>query len=103
LSIWLLTDEGDLVFVATDHSYRNDIDNPGVYKACCIIPGSLLNRRNYSIEVAVDVPGISGIIPRTNCASFSVVGVGNQSSHFAEPWPGVICPVIEWEHRRIEV
>ena len=96
-SITLLTQEGEVAFSATDHLFQDESQNPGTYKTTCFIPGGLLNRRNYVVNVQCDIPGERYVLPGTEYLSFNVGGVGNQSSHFPEPWPGVVCPKIAWK------
>ena len=96
-SITLLTQEGEVAFSATDHLFQDESQNPGAYKTTCFIPGGLLNRRNYVVNVQCDIPGERYVLPGTEYLSFNVGGVGNQSSNFPEPWPGVVCPKIAWK------
>jgi lipopolysaccharide transport system ATP-binding protein len=101
-TITLLTQEGEVAFAATDHLFQLETLNPGSYRSSCQIPGAMLNRRNYLLAVQCDIPGERYILPPTEHLSFTVTGVGNQSSTFPEPWPGVICPKIEWKVEEIE-
>jgi lipopolysaccharide transport system ATP-binding protein len=96
-SVWLLTQEGELAFTATDHLFQPDVQEPGRYRTTCLIPGGLLNRRSYIVAVQCDIPGERYVIPQRECLTFNVSGVGNQSSNFPETWPGVVCPRIEWK------
>ena len=96
-SITLLTQEGEVAFTATDHLFQDDSQNPGAYKTTCHIPGGLLNRRNYVVKLQCDIPGERYVLPGAEYLSFNVGGVGNQSSNFPEPWPGVVCPKIAWK------
>ena len=75
---------------------------PGSYKTVCHIPGGLLNRRNYVVNVQCDVPGERYVLPAADYLNFNVGGVGNQSSHFPESWPGVVCPRVEWKVEPVE-
>ena len=49
------------------------------------------------MNVQCDIPGERYVLPGTEYLSFNVGGVGNQSSNFPEPWPGVVCPKIAWK------
>ena len=95
------TQEGEVAFVATDHQFQNDIHEPGLYQTKCIVPGGLLNRRGYAVGVQCDIPGERFLIHMRNFLSLVISGVGNQSSSFPEPWPGVVCPRIHWEVRTL--
>jgi lipopolysaccharide transport system ATP-binding protein len=93
----LITQEGELAFSATDHLFQEETQLPGTYKTTCYVPGGLLNRRNYVVNIQCDIPGERYVLPGAEYLSFNVVGVGNQSSTFPEPWPGVVCPRVEWK------
>ena len=100
--LMLVTQEGELAFSATDHLFQQETQLPGCYKTVCHIPGGLLNRRNYVIKLQCDVPGERYVLPGADYLSFNVGGIGNQSSHFPEPWPGVVCPRVEWNVEPVE-
>ena len=95
--LMLTTQEGELAFTATDHLFQQETQLPGTYRTVCHIPGGLLNRRNYVVNVQCDVPGERFVLPGADYLNFSVGGIGNQSSNFPEPWPGVVCPRVEWK------
>jgi lipopolysaccharide transport system ATP-binding protein len=95
-TVTLLTQEGEIAFCATDHHFQRETLLPGAYRSICHLPGGLLNRRNYIVAVQCDIPGERYVIPREEHLSFTVSGAGNQSSTFPEPWPGVVCPKIDW-------
>jgi lipopolysaccharide transport system ATP-binding protein len=95
--VLLQTQEGELAFAATDHLFQEESQLPGDYRTTAYIPGRLLNRRTYVLAVGCGIPGERWLIPERECLSFTVSGIGNQSSHFPETWPGVLCPAIEWK------
>ncbi|RYD67828.1 MAG: ABC transporter ATP-binding protein, partial [Verrucomicrobiaceae bacterium] len=101
-SVWLMTQEGELAFTATDHQFQPECQNPGRYRTSCHIPGGLLNRRSYMVAVQCDIPGERYVLPQREYLTFNVSGVGNQSSTFPEPWPGVLCPRIDWTVEAME-
>jgi lipopolysaccharide transport system ATP-binding protein len=96
-TVTLVTQEGEVAFMATDHLFQQETQMPGSYKSSCLIPGGLLNRRNYLVNVQCDIPGERYVLPGTEYLGFNVSGVGNQSSTFPEPWAGVVCPKIDWK------
>jgi lipopolysaccharide transport system ATP-binding protein len=98
----LHTAEGDHAFTATDHLEQTELLEPGHYRTTFTIPGGLLNRRSYIVSTGCDVPGERYIIPVAEYLSFTVGGAGNQSSHFPEPWPGVLCPRVAATVERID-
>ena len=91
------TQEGELAFQATDHAFQHETHEAGLYKTICKIPGGLLNRRMYSLGIQADIAGLRYLLHMTEFVSFIVSGAGNQSSHFPEAWPGVVCPKVNWE------
>ena len=72
----------------------------GKFKTSCVIPGGLLNRRLYVVEISFDVPGVKVIVPRRPYVSFAIGGGGNHGSNYPEAWPGVVCPTISWVTER---
>jgi lipopolysaccharide transport system ATP-binding protein len=93
----LLTQEGEIALTATDHLFQQETQLPGVYKTSCYLPGGLLNRRQYVVHLQCDIPGERYVLPAAEYLSFTVSGVGNQSSTFPENWPGVVCPRVSWK------
>ncbi len=95
--IQLTTQEGELAFQATDHTFQCEVHEPGLYQTTCRIPGGLLNRRMYVLGVQSDLAGVRYLMHMTEFVNLVVSGAGNQSSHFPETWPGVVCPRMEWK------
>ena len=93
----LTTQEGELAFQSTDHTFQRESHEPGVFQTTCHIPGGLLNRRMYALGVQADLAGVRYLMHMTEFVNFVVSGAGNQSSHFPESWPGVVCPRMEWK------
>ena len=50
----------------------------------------------YVLGVQADLAGVRYIMHMTEFINFLVSGAGNQSSHFPEAWPGVLCPKMNW-------
>jgi lipopolysaccharide transport system ATP-binding protein len=96
-TLQLLTQEGELAFAATDHLFQSEVQTPGRYRTSCLIPGGLLNRRNYQVSLQCDIPGERFLLPGAEYLTFLVSGAGNQASNFPETWPGVVCPKLDWK------
>ena len=96
-SLLLMTQEGEIAFAATDHLFQRETQMPGRYRTSCIVPGGLLNRRNYQVNLQCDIPGERYLLPSAEYLTFTIAGAGNQASNFPEPWPGVVCPKVEWK------
>src|SRR5262249_49402492 len=56
LNVWLLTQDGEVAFISTDYGVRTGTESPGFYRTTCVIPGGLLNRMQYSLEIDSDIP-----------------------------------------------
>jgi lipopolysaccharide transport system ATP-binding protein len=95
------TQEGELAFQSTDHLARDAEQPPGRYTTVCTVPGALLNRRMYLVELSFEIPGVRMLAPRRPYVSFAVSGGGNHGSTFPEPWPGVVCPSLNWVTKRL--
>ncbi|MCE9610754.1 MAG: ABC transporter ATP-binding protein [Chthoniobacter sp.] len=94
--LYLHTQEGELAFAATDHLFQPEAQTPGLYTTTGVIPGRLLNRRSYVLSVGCGIPGERWMVSDREVLAFTVSGAGNQSSHFPETWPGVVCPAMKW-------
>lgn len=93
----VLTQDGEIAFVATDHLFQGEIQMPGTYRTVCTLPGRLLNRRKYILGLQCEIPGERTLIPEAQYLSFDISGAGNQASHYPEAWPGVVCPEVDWK------
>jgi len=100
-TLLISTHEGELAFASTDHLTREAEQLPGRYRTVCLIPGALLNRRMYQVEIGFEIPAIRTILERKSYLSFVVVGGGNHGSHHPERWPGVVCPALDWKTERL--
>ncbi|MBS4033325.1 MAG: ABC transporter ATP-binding protein [Ignavibacterium sp.] len=100
-NLCILTEEGDIAFLGTDHIYRKETEQIGSYQTTCIIPGGLLNCKKYVVAISCDMPGVKVLLHRKEYLSFTVTGKGNQSSEYQEIWPGVVCPKLEWKISKI--
>ena len=102
LTMFLITQEGEVAFGGTDHLFQMESQEPGLYRTTATIPARLLNRRTYSLQIGSDIPGERTVLPEVECLSFTVTGAGNQASVFPESWPGAVCPTMEWKVERLE-
>lgn len=100
--LFVMTQEGEIAFVATDHLFQSEVMAPGIYRTICPIPGGLLNLRNYILGVSCDIPGERMLIAQGEYLGFAISGVGNHSSTFPESWPGAVSPRIEWQVEKLD-
>jgi lipopolysaccharide transport system ATP-binding protein len=94
----LMTAAGEVAFTTTDHQKRAGAKSEaGRYRTTCVIPGGLLNRGRYSINIGASIPGTKQLITPLEVGSFVVEGVGNQgTTYLTDNWPGAVCPKLEW-------
>jgi lipopolysaccharide transport system ATP-binding protein len=100
-TLQISTREGEQAFASTDELTRDAEQPPGLYQTTCVIPGALLNRRMYVVEIGFEIPAIRTILARKGYLSFMVVGGGNHGSNHPERWPGVVCPLLDWKTDRV--
>ncbi|MGD0679278.1 MAG: ABC transporter ATP-binding protein [Polyangiaceae bacterium] len=98
--VMVSTQEGEQAFQSTDHVARGAEQPPGRYRTTCTIPGELMNRRMYLVEISFDIPAERTIVPRRPCVSFAMSGGGNHGSIYPEAWPGIVCPSLSWATER---
>jgi len=102
LNLGLMTLQGELAFLTTDHQFREEEVFPGHYRNLCTIPGGLLNIGAYNVGVGGDIPGVKVLLPFKEYLTFSTAGRGNQGSDcYPVKWPGVVCPKLDWIIERI--
>ena len=98
LNLGVVTHEGVLAFLSTDHIARGDATpSPGWYRSRCTIPARLLNRGGYYVTVSAGIPGVKKLLKGQQLLSFTMEGTGTYGSYFPENWPGVVAPMLEWE------
>ena len=95
------TPEGELAFQSTDHLVREGEQPPGRYRTECTIPGGLLNRRMYVVEIAVEIPDERVLASRRPYVSFGILGGVHHGSMYPEAWPGIVCPSLSWRTERV--
>jgi hypothetical protein len=98
ISLQLLTMDGQIALTTTDHSERTtEADEPGIQVSTCLVPGFLLNNRDYIIRLGVDLPGIRVIMDWREIGVLSVRGHHNGGTCFSDrEWPGALSPQLSW-------
>ena len=97
----LLTQEGEIAFVTTDHIFQPGHLQPGFYKSKCTIPGGLLNARSYIVKIGAGIPGERVLLYPREFLNFTIEGNSNHGSFYTEKWPGVLCPKLHWQVSRL--
>ncbi len=104
IGLSVLTADGVVAFASTDHNVHPPETVPGIYCSICKIPGSLLNRGRYSIEINADIPGVQILLrgQGRKFLSFTADGIPQHGSFFPDAkWQGVVCPHLEWYVKQI--
>lgn len=99
IGLKLYSPDGDLIFASTDQSQRNaEKSEPGIYTSNVVIPGKLLNTKNYRVSTWAGIPGLFSCIPEKELFKISIIGKVNNGSRFIDrqSWPGAICPELKW-------
>jgi len=101
----LLASDGTVILTSAESSnscWDESSRDPGTYNSRCEIPGNFLNTGQYSITVSCDIPFVQELFFVENCLNFHVEQTGSHSGRFAERWPGLICPKLEWQIERLD-
>lgn len=101
----ITTADGTAVFVTRDN-YDNVWEEkprfPGKYLSRCKIPGNLLNAGCYTVTVSGQLPFVKILFMQDNVLRFYIQRTGGVSTQYTEPWPGVVCPHLQWDVRILE-
>ena len=83
-------------------SYQGDqvedvgVQEPGVYRWCCRIPGMFLNSGRYYVKLWGYVPDVKWLFPHEVMVPFSVTQLKHLGADRGRR-PGVIRTALEWE------
>ena len=100
VALRFLTADGTVAFTASDSadpSFATKPNSPGTYVSRCLVPGNLLNEGQYLLTVAADIPFQQTLFVEEAAVGFTVEQTGGVNSRFPEKWPGIVCPMLEWE------
>lgn len=101
----LSTISGEDIFTSIDASDGDWIDRDrekGIYLSRCKIPGNLLQAGSYLVRVSADIPFTEVLFQSENLLSFHILQTGGVSGRYAEKWPGIICPDLDWQVTRLK-
>jgi len=94
------TAEGTTVFLSRDN-YRNTWElnsrRMGKYVSRCHVPGELLNAGFYTLTVSGEIPFLTILFLERDVLRLFIERTGGMGAQYPEPWPGVICPPLQWE------
>ena len=103
LHLRLVTASGEVAFTSSDLPGRGaDLEGPGVYESECVVPGNLLNRIPYFLQITGRVPGQAVHIPPTDIGEIFIEPADDQATSGIQPvWPGAVCPALDWTVRAL--
>jgi len=99
---YLFTTRGEPVFTSFDidseELFKEYTARPkGIYTSRCIIPPDILNEGRFLLGVNASSYGIRRYFQDDQALSFSVDASGAPGTHWPEPRPGPVRPVLNWE------
>ena len=99
---YLFTTRGEPVFTSFDidseELFKEYTARPkGVYTSRCTIPPDTLNEGRFLLGVNASSYGIRRYFQDDQALSFSVDASGAPGTHWPEPRPGPVRPVLDWE------
>ncbi len=104
IAIRVLSSDGTVVFTSSESSsdaWEGSTRRPGIYVSRCEIPGNFLNEGHYSLTVTADVPFVEIALFEEGALGFGVEQTGGASGRYPERWPGVVCPILQWQVERL--
>jgi len=99
---YLLTTRGEPIFTSFDIDSEAlfkeyTARSKGVYTSRCTIPANTLNEGRFLLGVNASSYGIRRYFQDDQALSFSVDASGAPGTHWPEPRPGPVRPVLDWE------
>ncbi|MEN6531285.1 MAG: ABC transporter ATP-binding protein [Anaerolineaceae bacterium] len=99
---YLFTTRGEPIFTSFDTDseelFKEYTARPkGIYTSRCIIPPDILNEGRFLLGVNASSYGIRRYFQDDQALSFSVDASGAPGTHWPEPRPGPVRPVLDWE------
>jgi lipopolysaccharide transport system ATP-binding protein len=96
--------DGTIAFTSSDDSdprWDGCPREPGRYISRCSIPGNLMNEGRYSFTVSADVPFVKILFFEESVITVDVERIGGAGTRYAERWPGLVCPKLDWDVERV--
>jgi lipopolysaccharide transport system ATP-binding protein len=100
INLRVLTPDGTIAFSTADSvdpNYAFGSRAAGSYRTRCFIPGNLLNEGYYSLTMGADIPFKKILFIEEAAVGFSVEQTSDLNTRFPEKWPGVVCPLLQWQ------
>ena len=100
INLTLTTNSGEIAFSTSSHYLTQTKMQKGAYLLKCFIPKNLLNVTQYTLVINAGIPGQRFITKPFEALKINIDGISQKGSIYAEKWPGVVSPKIDWELTR---
>ena len=107
VGFYLYTTRGEPVFTSFDTDSGDSFSQypsrqVGTWRSRCVIPAHTLNEGRFVLGINASSYGIRRYFQDDQALSFSVDASGGAGTHWPEPRPGPIRPVLDWQIEKTE-
>ena len=107
VGFYLYTTRGEPVFTSFDTDSEESFGQypsrqAGTWSSRCVIPAHTLNEGRFVLGVNASSYGIRRYFQDDQALSFSVDASGGAGTHWPEPRPGSVRPVLDWQIEKTE-
>jgi len=104
---YLFTTRGEPVFTSFDTDASESfsqypVRQAGTWRSRCVIPAHTLNEGRFVLGINASSYGIRRYFQDDQALSFSVDASGGAGTHWPEPRPGSVRPVLDWQIEKTE-
>ncbi len=104
---YLYTTRGEPVFTSFDTDSEESfgqypVRQAGTWRSRCVIPAHTLNEGRFVLGINASSYGIRRYFQDDQALSFSVDASGGAGTHWPEPRPGSVRPVLDWQIEKTE-
>ncbi len=104
---YLFTTRGEPVFTSFDTDASESFSQyparqAGTWRSRCVIPAHTLNEGRFVLGINASSYGIRRYFQDDQALSFSVDASGGAGTHWPEPRPGSVRPVLDWQIEKTE-
>lgn len=75
----------------------------GRYKSTCVIPGQLLNDKNYKLNAFLVPDDASDMAISEGVLSFTIIETGEMRKEYTGEWAGLVRPKLDWSTQQLPV
>lgn len=107
VGFYLFTTRGEPVFTSFDTDSSESFSQypmrqAGTWHSRCVIPAHTLNEGRFVLGINASSYGIRRYFQDDQALSFSVDASGGAGTHWPEPRPGSVRPVLDWQIEKTE-